>query len=248
MTIRYNSRTEGASSLFFSPDRNWVGFESIAGKELKKISLSGGKPQVICDLGDLITRGYTWGPDGSIILGTRGNEGLFRVSAQGSTPHSITTPNVQEGELEHSYPEFLPGGNALLVDIRGSREAGKLTAPISVFSLETGKWKRVGKGGYPCYSPTGHVLYKGPEHLINMALPFDVESLEPTGDAVRVGILEGVERLYLLLGWDAGLLPAHTWVQSWSGWIAREESSSWRKLRKMPSPRDFPPMEPACSW
>ena len=25
-----------------------------------------------------------------------------------------------------------------------------------------------------------------------MALPFDVESLEPTGDAVRVGILEGV--------------------------------------------------------
>lgn len=78
------------------------------------------------------------------------------------------------------------------MDIRGSREAGKLTAPISVFSLETGKWKRVGKGGYPCYSPTGHVLYKGPEHLINMALPFDVESLEPTGDAVRVGILEGV--------------------------------------------------------
>ena len=39
--------TEGASSPFFSPDGQWIGF--FAGTNLKKISISGGAPITICD-------------------------------------------------------------------------------------------------------------------------------------------------------------------------------------------------------
>jgi len=49
--------TEGADSSFFSPDSRWLAF-SGAGK-LKKVAVSGGAPQTICDAeGARTTYGY----------------------------------------------------------------------------------------------------------------------------------------------------------------------------------------------
>ena len=57
--------TEGAGNLFFSPDSQWVGF--FADGKLKKVSLTGGAPQTICDVRGI--RGASWGPDGNIVFG-----------------------------------------------------------------------------------------------------------------------------------------------------------------------------------
>src|SRR5262249_17973400 len=51
--------TEGVTQYpFWSPDSRFVGF--VAGGKLKKVSISGGAPQVLCDAD---TGGGTWGPD-----------------------------------------------------------------------------------------------------------------------------------------------------------------------------------------
>ena len=66
--------TEGAGNLFFSPDSQWVGF--FADGKLKRVSLTGGAPLTICDVGVML--GASWGPDGNIVFGGF-REGLFRV-------------------------------------------------------------------------------------------------------------------------------------------------------------------------
>ena len=181
--------TEGASRPFVSPDGKWVGFQ--ADDQLKRVPLAGGSPQVICDLPDLHVIGATWGPDGDIIFGTRGPGGLYQVSAQGGTPHNITTPNEKENEREHLLPQFLPGGKAVVFDVRTGAGFGK--SPLGILSLETGKWRKVLQGGYPVYSPSGHLLYKTSQrNLVQMAVAFDVDRLETTGEPVRLGTLEGI--------------------------------------------------------
>jgi len=57
--------TEGATTPFFSPDGQWVGF--FAGAKLKKISLSGG---AALPLGDAVNpRGASWSAQGTIAFG-----------------------------------------------------------------------------------------------------------------------------------------------------------------------------------
>ena len=94
------AETQRKSALFFSADGKWVGFQ--ADNQLKKVSLAGGPPQIICDVRGIDVLGVTWGADDRIIFGTTGTGGLYEVSAQGgATPRNITTPNVEENELEH---------------------------------------------------------------------------------------------------------------------------------------------------
>lgn len=50
--------TEGAVSLFFSPDGEWVGF--YAGDRLKKVSTRGGPPLTLAGSRDFL--GASWGP------------------------------------------------------------------------------------------------------------------------------------------------------------------------------------------
>ena len=188
--------TEGASRPFVSPDGKWVGFQ--ADDQLKRVPLAGGTPQVICDVTDLHVLGATWGPDGDIIFGTKGPGGLYQVSAQGGTPHNITTPNEKENEREHTFPQFLPGGKAVVFDVRTGGGATSGT-PLGILSLETGKWRKVLQGGYPIYSPSGHLLYKASTFpMVNMAVRFDVDRLEVTGEPVRLGTLEGINDFVVL--------------------------------------------------
>src|SRR6201993_4767798 len=56
--------TEGAQSPFWSPDSKWIGF--VAGSKLRKISVDGGSPLVICDSSQ--ERGGTWNANGTILF------------------------------------------------------------------------------------------------------------------------------------------------------------------------------------
>src|SRR5262249_28912499 len=57
--------TMGAGVPFFSPDGQWLGFG--AGAQIKKVALSGGAPQVVCEATTVI-RGAAWGEDGTIFF------------------------------------------------------------------------------------------------------------------------------------------------------------------------------------
>ena len=174
-------------SPLISPDGNWVAFLDRTANELKKVSIHGGPPVTICQLGSPM-RGQTWGPGNAIIFAeVVDGTGLWRVPAGGGDPEPLTTPDIDNGERNHLWPEILPGGQAVLFTI----EMGAATesVQIAVLSLETGEQKILIPGGsHPRYTSTGHIVYSVPGAL--RAVAFDVGRLEVTSDPVPV--LEGV--------------------------------------------------------
>jgi eukaryotic-like serine/threonine-protein kinase len=95
--------TEDATFPFWSPDSRFIGFFAIG--KLKKIDLTSGTVQTVCDASD--GRGGAWNRDGIIIFSARPPAILYRVSAAGGTPTPLTTLDAQHKETAHSLPQFL---------------------------------------------------------------------------------------------------------------------------------------------
>jgi serine/threonine-protein kinase len=173
--VRTIEGTEGASSPFFSPDNQWVGF--FAGGKLKKVSIGGGSTVTLCDAPN--PGGATWGPNDTIVFSARPTLGLLVVPAEGGTPQQLTTPDSKRGEYAHRKPEFLPGGKAVLFTNQGTDSyglnAGPIDAPLALYVLKTGErrdLKQMGEG--PSYAPSGQLVYAQGGTL--MAVPFEVAS------------------------------------------------------------------------
>jgi len=86
--------TQGGRRPFFSPDGEWVLFESRG--ELKKIPIGGGAPVSLCD-GNLIY-GAQWGADDTIVFGEPG-VGILRVSANAGTPEVLVPLEATGGPI-----------------------------------------------------------------------------------------------------------------------------------------------------
>jgi len=82
--------TDGARSVFWSPDSHYIAFTSA--RKLHKLSIAGGSPETLC----VVFAGYpagSWGSQGTILFAVGenpGNEGIYMVSAQGGTPRKLT--------------------------------------------------------------------------------------------------------------------------------------------------------------
>ena len=173
--------------IFISPDGQWIGFFD-AFSPLKKVAIAGGPAVTVCAV-DGNPRGATWGEDGTIIFATStATTGLQRVSAAGGEPTVLTTPDRERGEGDHQWPEFLPGGTAVLFTITAAN--GDIeNAQIAVLDLRSGTSKVLIRGGsHARYVPTGHLVYGATGTL--RAVPFDIERMEVTGTPAPV--LDGV--------------------------------------------------------
>jgi len=169
---------------FFSPDGRWVGF--VTPKQLKKVPANGGTPIKLCDVA--FSRGATWGPDGDIVFAPNPRSGLSRVPAVGGEPAPLTELDEENGEASHRWPQFLPGGKAVLFTSLHEGESFE-DARIEVLSLDSGERRTLHRGGYYArYVPSGHLVYVNSETIFS--IPFDVEALETTGSAAP--ILEGL--------------------------------------------------------
>ena len=176
-----------------SPDGQWVGF--VEGFQLKKVALTGG-PAVVIAVG-VPSAGMTWAPNNTIILGnTDPTVGLQRVSADGGDVTVLTRPDKARGELDHIWPEMLPGGSAVLLTIT-SITGGPDAAQVAVLDLATGRQKVVVRGGSHAHyvsnrlgSPErgdregGYLVFMAGVTL--RAVPFDLGRLETRGTPVVV--------------------------------------------------------------
>ena len=171
---------------FVSPDNEWVGFFDGATTSLQKVSILGGPAITLCDIGSPRLRGASWGDDDTIIFGTETSSGLWRVPDGGGDPEELTTVDTAGGEINHGWPEVLPGGRAVLFTILTN---DLNTAQIAVADLATGAHRVLVPGGHaPRYAATGHLVYAASGTL--RAVAFDLETLEVAGNPVPV--LEGV--------------------------------------------------------
>jgi serine/threonine-protein kinase len=167
---------------FFSPDGEWVGFYDLSAGELRRVSVTGGSALDVVDLPAPL-RGASWGDDDSIVYATQdGSTGLWRVSSNGGEPEQLTTPDSEQGELNHSWPQVLPGSDYVLYTAMADTADDSL---IVVLSLESGEQTVVARGGFHGrYLPTGHLLYAVGNSV--RAIAFDLGQLETIGSPVPI--------------------------------------------------------------
>ena len=173
--------TEGATSIFFSPDGQWLGF--VAHGFLRKIRLSVGSAVTLSF--DPVPSGATWGSNGTIIFVPNQGSGLQQMPEAGGASKALSEFATRGNGM--FWPEFLPDGKAVLfvanrgaantwirAGFLGSREARDL----------------VTDGTAPHYAASGHLIYAQRGNL--MAAPFDPQRLQITGPAAPVseGILQ----------------------------------------------------------
>jgi hypothetical protein len=92
---------------FWSPDGRFIAFD--AGGRIKKLDVSGGLPQTLCDLpSGSVAVGGSWNRDGDIIFGNFG--GLLRVRDTGGVALPVTSIDPSRKEEFHLLPTFLPDG------------------------------------------------------------------------------------------------------------------------------------------
>jgi len=170
--------TENATSPFFSPDGQWIGF--LAYGKLKKIAVQGGSPVTLC-AAPADTRGASWGDDDNIIAAFNGS--LSRVPAGGGSATPVTKPSREQDQMVDAWPQVLPGSQAVLFTSNNIHRFFD-EASIDVLSFKTGQRKTVLRGGFfGRYLATseqgGHLVYLHQDMLY--AVPFDLGRLEVTG-------------------------------------------------------------------
>ncbi|MGP0075389.1 MAG: protein kinase domain-containing protein [Bryobacteraceae bacterium] len=179
--------TEDASYMFWSPDSAYIGF-FVPGK-LKKIALSGGPAQTLCDASD--GRGGTWNQDGVIVFSPGVGLPMMRVAAAGGTPAPVTKLDV-DGLIR--YPSFLPDGKRFLFEISNSRQetngiyAGSLdgSPPVRVLPDQSSATYVASSSTHK----TGLLLFRRDGTL--MAQPFDPGAVHTSGDAFPVAEEVGI--------------------------------------------------------
>jgi Tol biopolymer transport system component len=118
--------TEGARSLFWSPDNRSVAF--FTDDKLKRIDLSGGAAVPLCDVSPGIGFSGTWGRGGDILFTNVRGEAIYRVSAAGGPPVAVIHPDRSRGEGIFRWPWFLPDGRRFLFLSRGLRGSNLMLA------------------------------------------------------------------------------------------------------------------------
>ena len=197
-----------APPVIWSPDSRFIAFSSTpvfnAPGQLKKLEISGGPPQRICDVAGAALG--TWGRDGVIVFG---QNGMMRVSADGGVPTPVTALDPARDEPFHMSPEFLPDGHHFLY-FRLSRGHPEYTG-VYVGSIDVKPEQQSAKpllisDRQASYAPSqnggpGYLLFLRDTTLF--AQPFDPKRLELSGDAVPVA-----DQVGSFPGANAGLFSA----------------------------------------
>ena len=179
--------TEGAASLFISPDGAWIGF--FVDGTLKKVSSHGGVPVEVYTVTSIDThRGAAWSGNDTVIYAPSLNSGLYQGSVKGELKRPITEwAEITEPTAPYAWPDILPSGHHVLFT---DNTAGRLDdARVAVLSPSSDEIKNLVNGAtYPRYSTTGHILFTRDGSLY--AVPFDPQALEVTGREQK--LIDGV--------------------------------------------------------
>ena len=210
---------------FFSPDGTTVGFRGpgFTDDNLYRVAIDGGS-RITLSEGISGIFGASWGPDDTIVFASTVPAPLFLVSAAGGERQLLT--EFAEGEVAHRWPEFLPGGGAVLFNV--VREDSNLPEDMEIWVLDLTSNQRtllVTGGGNPHYVPTGHIVY-GVNGTLR-ALPFDLDRLAVAGDAIQVveGVVtEGNGAAHFSVGRDGSLVyvTGEELVRRSLVWVDRE--------------------------
>jgi len=185
---------------FWSPDSQYVAF--VAGTKLRKVNISSGSAQTICDVSRRVPVAGSWNRGGVILVSMKGE--IFSVSDAGGTPAPVVAPHGKEERLGE-FPQFLPDGRHFLYYGAGAEFAGgavyigsldlkpdaQSTKPLlsadsaAIFAADPAE---------PADSGLGHIVLQREGTLFSR--PFNARRLRLTGEDVPVA--DQVGRFYYL--------------------------------------------------
>ena len=187
LEIRPVPGTENAGTYpFWSWDNRFLAF--VEGGKLKKVALSGGPPETLCEVSGA-WRGGAWSRDGTIIFG-RANHGLMQVSDAGGAAAPLTALDQSRHESFHGVPSFLPDGRHFCYSrfATAAQSLGFFTGTLDA-KPEQQSATRLAPWVQGYYVPTanssiGYVLFRRENAL--MAQGFDNRRLQLTGHPVLI--------------------------------------------------------------
>jgi Tol biopolymer transport system component len=163
---------ENESRPIWSPDSRHIAF--FVGTKLKKVPVSGGPAQTICEASGA---DGTWGRHGDIIFDGTAADPLLRVSAAGGIPKPEVETGEVEGRLSVGWPEFLPDGKKFLYLAEDTSEGSM----IMLRTLDSGEEVALTEADSRVqYADPGYLLYVLDGMLV--AHPFDAGKGELTGE------------------------------------------------------------------
>ncbi len=191
--------TEGASSLFWSPDSRYVGF--IVGGTVKRIDTTGGPPETVTSVPAITTLvPGTWNARGDIVLGSWGGGSggpLWRVSAAGGAATPVTQVDLSQGEFVHTLPTFLPDGTHFLYFRSGPPDVeGMYVGSLDVDAGNQSR-ERILATRVPASFANGHLFFLRAGTL--MAQPFDARRLK-LQDVPPVPVAENIPITWYFTG------------------------------------------------
>jgi eukaryotic-like serine/threonine-protein kinase len=165
--------TEGTGRPFWSPDSRFLGF--MAEGKLKKIEVTGGPAQKICDAPT--GADGSWSSQGVILYDGTGNDPIYRVPAAGGTP-TVAVKADKNGQV--GWPEFLPDGrHFLFMAIAAKPEDSK----YRVGSIDSTDSKPFAPAQtLVTYAPPGYLLFVRDRTLV--AQRFDPKSIRTEGEPI----------------------------------------------------------------
>ena len=183
LTAQPLAGTDGASRPFWSPDSRFVGF--MADGKLKKIDVSGGPAQKICDAPT--GSDGSWSPEGVILFDGRGSDPIYRVPAAGGTPVVAVKADAARGEAQVGWPEFLSDGKRFMYLAMGQKTEDSSYRVASIDSSDTQTLAPAQT--QLAYSPPDRLLFVRDQTLVTQT--FDLKAMKTLGDptplAERIG-------------------------------------------------------------
>jgi eukaryotic-like serine/threonine-protein kinase len=173
--------TEGAMSLFWSPDGRSLGFVTDDRVQRLDLNSPGSPPWTVATPANA-TAGAAWSPQGIILFQElQAGSGLSRISAGGGVPAPATHLNAARKEIVHRYPQFLPDGRHFIYWVWSAVEenTGEYIGSLDpTEKLPEGPLVRTWREAH--YADPGYLLYM--EGAVLVARRFDPSRLRFTGE------------------------------------------------------------------
>jgi Tol biopolymer transport system component len=166
--------------MFFSPDGQWLVFQSGRDHELRKVQIDGGTVLTITRADAFL--GGSWSADDQIVFAQL--DGIYAVPASGGE----RVPLILNAEGERAQnPVLLPDGRVMFTLVRND-PSGPVTSSVAVQSpgKNTAGSRRIviERGSDARYLPGGQLVYADERSLV--VVPFDLDTLQVKGTAVPV--------------------------------------------------------------
>lgn len=179
--------TDGALGPFWSPDSRYLGF--FAKGTLKKVSLLGEPPWVLCEAPSAAAASGTWHQNGVILFSQPA--GIYRTSSTGgvmATP--VTSLDRRRRETAHVLPQLLPDGRHFVYTAR-AEAGGSFNSWIVLRSLDSSDDRQL-------FIARSQALYADRDYLLFLrdgallAQPFNATRLQLGGEPLPVPEAEHV--------------------------------------------------------